>query len=222
MIALTGRPQPWLAIGARHRPDVCRTRCAAGSLSRVVENDELFAARLAAGDEEAIADVYDAHGPAVFRVAWRVLGAAASAEDVVQEVFVALWRRPERFSPARGSLRSYLCLQARCRALDALRRASVRSAAEDARADEALREGSDGGDTAATAEASLTAGLVQDAVRLLPPDQREVVELAYFGGRSHTEVAVKLGLPLGTVKGRMRLAHDKLRSLLAPATAVTQ
>lgn len=171
------------------------------------ERDRVLAARLAAGDDEALTETFDEYGSLVFGVACRVIGSRTAAEDVVQEVFVALWRAPDRYDPERGSLRTFLCLQARCRALDALRRSARRL-------DATVQHSVD--DPVGEAEASIAAGMVQEAIRQLPADQREVVELAYFGGRSHSEVASTLGIPLGTAKGRLRLAHAKLRRLLSP------
>lgn len=182
----------------------------------MAERDALLAARLGAGDEDAVAEVFDAYGGLVYGIAHKVTGATSIAEDVAQDVFVALWRFPDRFDPGRGSLRSFLAMQARCRAVDAIRRESSRRNAEDG-----LRDAGPPADVEVDivgheAERQITSGMIDDAIRSLPAEQRAVVELAYFGGRSHQEVAARLGIPLGTAKGRLRLAHEKLRRLLRP------
>jgi RNA polymerase sigma-70 factor (ECF subfamily) len=176
--------------------------------------DATLTARLAAGDEEALADVWDRYGSVVYGHARHLTRDASIAEDVTQEVFVTLWQHPERFDPARGSLRAYLGVHAHRRAIDAVRRDVRRTAREHRhhRIDPENRCSS--GD--ATESASL-ADAVRAAIDRLPSEQRAAVELAYFGGLTHREVAAALRIPEGTVKSRLRLAQAKLQSWLDPA-----
>jgi RNA polymerase sigma-70 factor (ECF subfamily) len=172
----------------------------------------LLADRLAAGDERALAEAFDTLGAAVHLTALQVLGDAAAAQDVVQDVFVELWCHPHRYDASLGSLRTYLTLCARHRAHD-LVRAELRRAGREQRHQRlvpAQREPSPGEQVTAAE----TASAVREAVGLLPRDQREVVELAYFGGLSYRDAAVALGIPEGTAKSRCRLALAKLERLL--------
>jgi RNA polymerase sigma-70 factor, ECF subfamily len=172
----------------------------------------LLADRLAAGDERALAEVFDALGAVVHATALQVLGDASAAQDVVQDVFVDLWCYPQHYDAALSSLRTYLTLCARHRALDAVR-AEVRRTGREARHQRLIpvqREPSPG-DQVAAAE---TASAVREAVGHLPVEQREVVELAYFGGLSYRDAALALGIPEGTAKSRCRLALARLEQLL--------
>ena len=172
----------------------------------------LLADRLAAGDEQALAEAFDDLGTAVHATALQVLGDAAAAQDVVQDVFVDLWTHPGRFDEELAGLRTYLNLCARHRALDAVR-SELRRAGREARHSRLLpppRQPSPGEEVA---DAD-TASAVRAAVRTLPPDQREVVELAYFGGLSYRDVALRMGIAEGTAKSRVRLALAKLGTVL--------
>jgi RNA polymerase sigma-70 factor (ECF subfamily) len=180
---------------------------------RVVEGDDaLLAARLAAGDDHALAEVFDRLAPIVYGGALRVLGDSTAAQDVVQEVFVELWSRPDRYDPAAGTLRTYLMVLARHRAVDLIRSELRRVA----RQERNYRLAPAPPDESACAEvmAAETASLVRDAVRLLPDNQRRVVELAYFEGLTFREAANALGIPEGTAKSRLRLALAKLETML--------
>jgi RNA polymerase sigma-70 factor, ECF subfamily len=175
-------------------------------------DDALLAARLAAGDDHALAEIFDRLGPAVYGGALRVLGNGATAQDVVQEVFVQLWRHPDRYDPAAGPLRSYLIMLARHRAVDMLR-SELRRAARQERNYQLTGEQP----TRSACEEAMaveTASLVRDAVRALPEGQRQVVELAYFAGLSCREVARQVGIPEGTAKSRLRLARARLEAVL--------
>jgi RNA polymerase sigma-70 factor (ECF subfamily) len=174
--------------------------------------DASLCARLAAGDDRALAEVLDRLGAAVHAVALAVLGEAAAAQDVVQEVFVDLWCHPQRFDERLGSLRTYLLMCARHRATDVLRSEQRRTGRE-LRWERLLPQQREPSPSELVAEAE-TGSAVRRAVRSLPPDQREVVELAYFGGLSYRDVARALGIPEGTAKSRVRLALIKLQSLL--------
>jgi len=175
-------------------------------------SDALLAARLAAGDDHALADIFDQLAPSVYGGALRILGNGSAAQDVVQDVFVELWRHPERYDPAVGSLRTYLMVLARHRAVDVMRSELRRAARQERhyRLTPADPPGS-ASDEVLTAE---TASVVRAAVRLLPDGQRQVVELAYFKGLTCREVANEMGIPEGTAKSRLRLAMAKLETVL--------
>jgi RNA polymerase sigma-70 factor (ECF subfamily) len=174
----------------------------------------MLVARLSAGDDQALAEIFDELAPAVFAAAKRVLGQDALAQDVVQDVFVQLWTQPQRYDPALATLSTYLAVLARHRAVD-LVRSELRRAARHER-HERLRPrapAESAHEEVANAEA---AHLVRRAVLSLPPEQRRVVELAYFQGLSYREVAVAEGIPEGTAKSRIRLALGKLETMLDP------
>lgn len=174
--------------------------------------DRVLAARIAAGDERALADVFDGLGGAVYASALRVLGNGASAQDVVQDVFVELWCHPERYDAALGTLRTYLSVCARHRAHDVLR-SELRRAGREQRHDRLVPVQREPLPAEQVTDAE-TACAVRDAVRQLPPSQREVVELAYFRGLSYRDVARATGIPEGTAKSRVRLALARLETLL--------
>ena len=180
--------------------------------------DCVLLARLAAGDDDALAEVYDRYAPLVFGVAKRVVANRSVAEDVVQEVFTALWRNPERFDPERGSLRAYLGVQAHRRAVDAVRSDTRRRAREE---NCELMQPRAQGCVSDRMDAVTVAEVVRQAIARLPEGQRQAVELAYWSGRPQREVADVLGVPEGTVKSRMRLAQAKLAEWLAPLEVET-
>ena len=184
------------------------------SVPGVESTDALLTTRLAAGDDHALAEAFDRLGSAVYGAALRVLGEWTAAQDVVQDVFVELWSNPGRYDPAAGSLRTYLTVLARHRAVDIVR-SELRRIARQERNQRLTpkQELPSPGEEVAAAEA---AGVVRKAVRLLPDSQRQVVELAYFGGLSYREVAQAAGIPEGTAKSRLRLALAKLESVLEP------
>jgi RNA polymerase sigma-70 factor (ECF subfamily) len=161
--------------------------------------------RITAGDGPALGEFYDLFAGLVNALALRILRDAADAEDVVQEVFVQVWRQAGRFDALRGSPEAWLCTIARTRALDRLRRRAARR--EEPEAEDA------GHVDAPRSEETLA---VRKALGTLPPEQRRALELAYFEGLSQTEIATRLGAPLGTVKTRMRTGMLRLRELLAP------
>jgi RNA polymerase sigma-70 factor (ECF subfamily) len=170
------------------------------------------------GDARAFEAVYDRHGTAAFSLAYRIAGSRSAAEDIVQEAFLSVWRSAVRYQPEKGNLRSWLLSVVHNRAIDWLRR----SVQHDRR-----RAGFDGIEerraapelTDAEAFRREEAHVVREAMERLPSDQLRVVELAYFGGFTHSQIADLLGMPLGTVKGRMRLALDKMRDGLGEAVA---
>jgi len=168
---------------------------------------------VARGDESALAAVYDRYRLILFSVILRILTDRAEAEDVLQEVFLQVWRRAGDFDEARGRAFTWLVTIARSRALDRLR--SGRSRAR--RAEEAVHESVDEtSDASLDALKSEAAAIVRKALGELTDEQRKVLFLAYFEGLTQTEIAARLGDPLGTVKTRMRSGLIKLRELLAP------
>lgn len=174
--------------------------------------DALLAARLAAGDDHALAEVFDHLAPTVYGAARRVLGEGAAAQDVVQDVFVELWRHPDRYDPAAGTLGTYLIVLARHRAVDLVRSELRRMARQERH--HRLTPGRPQPSPSEEVVAADTADAVRAAVRLLPDGQRQVIELAYFQGLSYREVALATGIPEGTAKSRLRLALAKLESVI--------
>lgn len=171
------------------------------------------------GDARAFEVVFDRHAGAAFSLAYRVCGSATKAEDVVQEAFLSLWRSSVRYDRVRGSVRSWVLSTVHNRAIDALRHdlsTTSRDVAGDGLEDR-LRAPDE---PAIDAERRDDSRRVRSALEELPGEQRAVIELAYFGGFTHREIARMLELPAGTVKGRMRLGLTKLRMLLGDAAEV--
>jgi RNA polymerase sigma factor (sigma-70 family) len=180
------------------------------------EWDTLLVARIAAGDDYALGELVDRFGGLLMGIARRISGSQSVAEDVLQEVVSDLWRHPERYSPERGSLRSYLGVQAQRRAVDSCRSEARRKARQGRW--ELL--GWPGGCRALDdVDGSDLRETVRRAIARLPSEQRQAVELAYWRGRTHKEIALELKLPEGTVKSRLRLAQAKLADWLAPVGA---
>jgi RNA polymerase sigma-70 factor (ECF subfamily) len=169
---------------------------------------------------EAFEVFYDRHAGAAYSLAHRIVGDPKLAEDVTQEAFLSIWRSESGYDPVRGSVRTWTLGIVRNRAIDAIRREARRSVPPlDLRGDEALEaEPSDEG-TEAEAIRRDTAQRLRGALRQLPDDQARVIELAYYGGFSQAEIAQMLGIPIGTVKGRIRLALEKIRAGLAEGLA---
>ena len=190
----------------------CPPSAPVASVRAVESADSSLSARLAAGDDRALAEVVDRLGTAVQAAALSVLGDRAAAEDVVQDVFVDLWCSPQRFDERLGTLRTYLMMRARHRASDVLRSEHRRTGRE-LRSERLVPRQREPSPSDLVTEAA-TGWAVREAVRRLPTEQREVVELAYFGGLSYRDVARALGIPEGTAKSRVRLALTKLEGLL--------
>ena len=169
------------------------------------------AARLVAGDEGALREAYRIHAPAVHGLALRVLSNAALAEDVVQDVFVRLWERPERFDAGRGPLRAFLLSMAHSRAVERVRsEESLRN--RHAKLERQPRRVAD--DPARVVETREAGDAVRAALAALPEIQRRPIEMAYYEGLSYREVAQSLGEPEGTVKYRIRMGMQQLRAAL--------
>jgi RNA polymerase sigma-70 factor, ECF subfamily len=178
----------------------------------VPPSDERVIDLLAQASPEGIEMLYDRYGRLAYTLAFRVLGDGAAAEDVVQESFLAIWRRGSSYRPDRGSLRTWLCSIVHHRAIDRLRGRSGR-ARLDLALDRAPAEAAQA-DTWETVVADLERGQVRRALSELPDEQRRTIELAYYGGYSQSEISSAMSVPLGTVKGRTRMALRKLRSAL--------
>ena len=176
-----------------------------------VEDGRLIRA-MARGDLSALETFYDRYAHLVFGLASRVTCNAADAEEVLQDVFIQAWSQAARYAPARGSPRTWLLTIARSRAIDRRRRRRWDQGAGPT-TEEALdpREGP-GRDV----EERERREAVRKALRLLPQEQRAAIELAYFEGLTHVQIATQTGNPVGTVKGRLRLGMEKLRALLGP------
>jgi RNA polymerase sigma-70 factor, ECF subfamily len=172
------------------------------------------------GDARAFEVVFDRHADAAFSLAYRMCGRRSTAEDVVQEAFLSLWRSGARYDRQRGSVRSWVLGVVHNRAIDLFRRESVRTG-QDVNAEGIIERMPAPEDTAGEVQSHEDADEVRTALNDLPTEQRQVIELAYFGGFTHTQIASMLQLPAGTVKGRMRLGLTKLRmSLGDPSGAV--
>lgn len=181
--------------------------------------DEELMPWIAKKDPEAFEVFYDRHGGAGYSLAYRILGDRTAAEDCIQEAFISIWKSGARFDRTRGSVRSWTLSIVRNRAIDALR-SKAGKAPKLTFDDDALLEARPAEEhTEAEVLAAETAGEVRGAISQLPAEQSKVIELAYFGGFSQSEIAGMLNLPLGTVKGRMRLGLEKIRGELAEGMA---
>jgi RNA polymerase sigma-70 factor (ECF subfamily) len=169
--------------------------------------------RLAGGDAEAVGDLYDRHGRAVYALAYRILRDDSEAEDVVQEVFVQAWRQAGAYDVRRGAVAAWLLVMGRTRAIDRLRRRTTR--ARTVETSDTLPDPVDPGAGPESTTFSLDAATrVRAALDGLSEPQRTSIELAYFEGLSQTEIAERLREPLGTVKTRIRSGLLKLRAAL--------
>jgi RNA polymerase sigma-70 factor (ECF subfamily) len=165
------------------------------------------------GNAEAFELLYDRHGGAAFSLAYRMVGNRVAAEDVAQEAFLSIWRSRLRYQPERGSVRTWVLGIVHHRGIDALRRSVVH---DRRRAGvEGIEERYEAPElTEVEAARHEEARTIRGALESLPEDQSRVIELAYFGGFSHSQIAEMLEMPIGTVKGRMRLGLEKLRRAL--------
>jgi RNA polymerase sigma-70 factor, ECF subfamily len=180
--------------------------------------DEELMQAVQGGDPVAFEAIYDRHGGAAFSLAYRIVGTRAAAEDATQDAFLAIWRSRVRYQRDRGSVRSWVLGIVHNRTIDALRRNQVHATR---RADAARIEEREAATELTDVEAFRRdeQRKVRAAIETLPEAQVRVIELAYFGGFTHNQIAEMLHEPVGTVKGRMRLGLDKLRRELAGAMA---
>jgi RNA polymerase sigma-70 factor, ECF subfamily len=178
-------------------------------LTRSDAGDEMrLVARIRAGDQQAMSELYDRYAKVVYAVALRVLQDAGGAEDVLQDVFLQLWRNPDAFDASRGSLAAWLSVISRHRSIDRLRKRRPETDIEDC----VIASGPDLRDET---ERTLVIEKVRVVMAEMNPDQRKVLELAFFQGLTHTEIAEKTGEPLGTVKTRIRSGLQQLRAKFA-------
>jgi RNA polymerase sigma-70 factor (ECF subfamily) len=175
--------------------------------------DEQLIAAVARGDHPSLLALYDRHGRIAYGMAYRILGDAGAAEEAVQDGFLRVWRRASTFDPARGAVRSWLLTIVHHCAIDALRRRAgappVVAGLDEIAARQAVP------DAWSDVEGRLESERVRTAVASLPGEQRRAIEMAFFEGLTHREIAERDGLPLGTVKGRLRLGLRRLHGLLA-------
>ena len=182
-----------------------------------LHDDGVLAQRIRSGDRDALGEVYDRHASAAMAVALRIVADREGAEDLVHDAFVAIWQKIDRFDPARGSLRSWIVTIVRNRAIDRLR--GTRPSIEIGEADERSLLRSGPNPTWESAMARLGSIQLRAALDELPTEQRQAIELAYFGGRTYREIATLTGVPLGTANGRLRLALARLRDRLSQTDA---
>ena len=176
----------------------------------LLADEDLISLVAAKGSAEAFAALYDRHSGAAFSLAYRMVGRGNVAEDVVQEAFLSIWRSGARYERARGSVRTWVLGIVHHRAIDQLRRSSVHDKRR--ASDEGIEERLESGERTDVEVARRDeAAAIRSAMEALPSEQAHVIELAYFGGFTHTEIADILEMPVGTVKGRMRLGLKKIR-----------
>jgi len=194
-----------------------------GAVSRTVEretvtsqaaqlSDEALLAAVARSDEAALAELYDRFGRIAYGLALRVLRDSALAEDAVQDAFLNVWRSAERFEAGRAKASTWVLTFVHRRAVDLVRREERRRTEPEEAAPEPAAPGAD-----EDVERRSKRDVVQGALRRLPPEQREAIELAYYGGYTQSELAERLGEPLGTIKSRMFTGLQRLRAVLDEA-----
>lgn len=177
----------------------------------VKEGDAQLLVAIGRYDHDALAEVYRRYADAVFGLAYRVVGSASDAEDLSQEIFVRLWNQPDRFDPARGSLRTFLLTETHSRSVELVRSRAARALREEREA--RLGSGIDG-DLEREISDLVLAQQVSVALAQLPDEERAALELAYFQGHTYREAARLLGQPEGTVKSRIRSGLSRLRRSL--------
>lgn len=177
-------------------------------------SDEFVLAAVVQGDHDALGVLYDRYHRLAMAVAYRVLNDHGTAEDVVHDAFLTIWRRGDSFNASRGNVRSWLLTIVRNAAIDRRRGRYARALHDTPLDDVAFLLSSEKEEIFATVAAKVDAERVRDALALLPAEQREAIELAYFRGLTQHEIASQTGAALGTVKGRMRLGLQKMRGTL--------
>jgi RNA polymerase sigma-70 factor (ECF subfamily) len=214
------RAAVWNAVGAHslervNRFDRLEPRTLGGRISDGVNrqlahlSDEALVALAARSEQSALAELYDRYGRTAYGLAFRILRDQALAEDAVQEAFLTVWRTASRFVPERGKASTWILTLVHRRAVDVVRREQRRHADSLDRAPEPAVEGVE-----EDAWLRFQRERVQEALRNLPDAQREALELAYYGGFSQSELAERLGQPLGTIKSRMFTGLSRMRELL--------
>jgi RNA polymerase sigma-70 factor, ECF subfamily len=173
------------------------------------EDDASLLALVQSGDEQAMASIFDRYSKVVYSVALRVLRDPASAEDVLQEIFMQIWRNPDSFTAARGSLGGWLAVVSRNRSIDALRRKRPTDSVDDIVLASSYN-------LAEEAERNSLMERARGVIVTLPTEQRKTLEMAFFDGLTHSEIAEMTGDPLGTVKTRIRSALLTLRKAFQP------
>jgi RNA polymerase sigma-70 factor (ECF subfamily) len=184
------------------------------ALVQTQRTDEEIAQALAARDAGALEELYDRYGRMAFSLAYRIVGSPEAAEEVVQEAFLSVWNGAATYQAGRGAVRTWLLSITHHRAIDAVRRRAARVQTAPL---EERTQFVGGQDVWSDVSRSLTRDEVRSALASLPAEQRESIELAYFGGLTYPEIAQRLNVPLGTVKSRLRLGLQKLRVLLEGA-----
>jgi RNA polymerase sigma-70 factor (ECF subfamily) len=182
-------------------------RDVADAMANQAAEDAALLTQIAGGDRQAMAALFDRYSGIVYSVALRILKDTGQAEDVMQDIFIQIWKKPDAFVSGRGSLGAWLVVVTRNRAIDTLRRRRPTDSVDDV----VLASSTD---LATEAERNTLIGRVRLYLDQLPPEQRKSVEMAYFEGLSHSEIAEKTGDPLGTVKTRIRLALITLRKAM--------
>lgn len=185
-----------------------------GSIQMGHLSDEEVLAAIQRRDDAALAELYDRYGRLAFGLAYRILGERGTAEDIVQEAYLAVWRRASSFQADRGSARAWLMSIVHNAAIDRRRGRHKRELTDVALDDLAFKLETGAEDTFDLVSERIEAAHVRAALGGLPAEQREAIELAYFGGLTQQEIATRTGTPLGTVKSRMRLGLHKMRGLL--------
>lgn len=175
------------------------------------DHDSQVAAQLKRGESTAIESLYDRYGRLAYGLAFRILNERGAAEDAVQDAFVSVWRNAPGFDTSRGSLRNWLLAIVRNRAIDRLRGGARRRSELQLELVEPVAEVPDVWQTVAS---ELERKQIQEGFRELPEAQRKTLELAYFAGYTHVEIASRMQVPLGTVKSRMRIGLEKMRTFL--------
>ena len=171
-------------------------------------DDMRLVARVRAGDQQALSELYDRYSKVVYGVALRILHDTGAAEDLLQDIFLQLWRKPDAFDSSRGSLAVWLAVIARHRSIDRLRQRRPETDIEDCVIVSAT-------DLRDETERSLVIEKVRVVMNEMSPDQRTAMEMAFFEGLTHTEIAEKTGEPLGTIKTRIRSGLQLLRNRFA-------
>ena len=182
--------------------------------SERADDDKKVLALIVQSDREALGALYDRYGGAVYSLSMHMLRDSGAAEEVTQDVFFNVWRRASSYNAQRGSVTAWLFSIAHHRTIDELRRRRREQTRVQYGVDLSNKPSDGADDPLDYATAQFEHGQLKDALLTLRTEQRQVVELAYFGGLTHSEIATRLGQPLGTVKTRMRLALKKLREVL--------